>query len=323
LGFKFLFAFVFVLALIGATTWIVRRFGIGAHVGSPAVRGRQPRLAMIDAAPVDGRRRLVLVRRDNVEHLLLVGGPSDILVEQNIVRAVPVASPRDVPLPRAPGVADAMVRAPEPAVPPRPPESPSPRLEPAPRLEPSSRPEVPPRPDVMPRPEMSMRPDVSPRTDALPRAPRPSEPRMLPAAETLDVPALVRQTPPAAPVARSVPEQQTAPEPRLPQPTDAELTDMAQRLEAALRRPMQPGESRPEPAGRPAPSVAAPPALPSAPPFGAPHGPRESVKIEPARPAPPEPARPQPEAKPAAAKSVFDSLEQEMASLLGRPVGKE
>ena len=38
-------------------------------------RGRMPRLAVIDAAAVDGRRRLVLVRRDNVEHLLMIGGP--------------------------------------------------------------------------------------------------------------------------------------------------------------------------------------------------------------------------------------------------------
>jgi len=44
---------------------------------------------VIDAAAVDGRRRLVLVRRDNVEHLLMIGGPTDIVVEPNIVRATP------------------------------------------------------------------------------------------------------------------------------------------------------------------------------------------------------------------------------------------
>src|SRR5664279_5714347 len=49
-------------------------------------RGRQPRLAVIDAATVDGRRRLVLIRRDNVEHLLMIGGPTDVVVEPNIVR---------------------------------------------------------------------------------------------------------------------------------------------------------------------------------------------------------------------------------------------
>ena len=52
-----------------------------------------PRLAVIDAATVDGRRRLVLIRRDNIEHLLMIGGPTDLVVEPNIVRAV---SARDV-----------------------------------------------------------------------------------------------------------------------------------------------------------------------------------------------------------------------------------
>ena len=98
---RFVVAFVIVLALIGLTFWLIRRFG-AARVGAAAQRGRQPRLAVIDAAPVDGRRRLVLVRRDNVEHLLMIGGPSDIVVEQNIVRAVPVNAPRDVPVPRQP-----------------------------------------------------------------------------------------------------------------------------------------------------------------------------------------------------------------------------
>jgi len=34
---------------------------------------------------------LVLIRRDNVEHLILIGGPTDVVVEMNIVRATPVA----------------------------------------------------------------------------------------------------------------------------------------------------------------------------------------------------------------------------------------
>ena len=66
----FFFAFVAVLVLIGAVAWLVRRFA-GNRLGGNANRGRMPRLAVIDAAAVDGRRRLVLVRRDNVEHLLM------------------------------------------------------------------------------------------------------------------------------------------------------------------------------------------------------------------------------------------------------------
>ena len=82
---NFVIAFVVVLALIGAATWLVRRFG--ANRLDAATRGRQPRLAVIDSAAVDGRRKLVIIRRDNVEHLLMIGGPSDVVVETNIVRA--------------------------------------------------------------------------------------------------------------------------------------------------------------------------------------------------------------------------------------------
>src|SRR5436190_1697976 len=81
-------AFVAVLALIGAAAWLVRRFA-GNRLGANTTRGRMPRLAVIDAAAVDGRRRLVLVRRDNIEHLLMIGGPTDVVVESNIVRALP------------------------------------------------------------------------------------------------------------------------------------------------------------------------------------------------------------------------------------------
>src|SRR6267143_2624555 len=84
----FIFAFIAVLALIGVAAWLVRRFATN-RLGANTNRGRMPRLAVIDAAAVDGRRRLVLVRRDNVEHLLMIGGPSDIVVEPNIVRATP------------------------------------------------------------------------------------------------------------------------------------------------------------------------------------------------------------------------------------------
>ena len=82
----FFFAFVAVLALIGLAAWLVRRFATN-RLGANPNRSRMPRLAVIDAAAVDGRRRLVLVRRDNIEHLLMIGGPTDIVVEPNIVRA--------------------------------------------------------------------------------------------------------------------------------------------------------------------------------------------------------------------------------------------
>src|SRR5262249_34244368 len=107
-GLRFLFAFIVVLGLIGLTAWLVRRFGAG-HLGTAATRGRQPRLAVIDAAQVDGRRRLILIRRDNVEHLLMIGGPTDVVIEPNIVRAV--AAAREAAMPRPPAGAEPTPRS--------------------------------------------------------------------------------------------------------------------------------------------------------------------------------------------------------------------
>src|SRR5687768_3359110 len=113
LALRFLLAFVVVLALIIITAWLIRRFS-GSPLGLATTgRGRQPRLAVIDAAAVDGRRRLVLIRRDNVEHLLMIGGPSDLVVEPNIVRAVPVPQAREPALSPRPGAEPPLPRLPE------------------------------------------------------------------------------------------------------------------------------------------------------------------------------------------------------------------
>jgi flagellar protein FliO/FliZ len=89
LAVRFLLAFIVVLAVIGVAAWAVRRLG-SARTGH-SVRGRLPRLGVIDCAAVDSRRRLVLVRRDNVEHLVMIGGPADVVVEANIAKEGPVS----------------------------------------------------------------------------------------------------------------------------------------------------------------------------------------------------------------------------------------
>src|SRR6516165_4641758 len=64
---------------MGFLRWLVRGF-------SSKRLAAANRLAVVDAAAVDGRRRLVLIRRDNVEHLLMIGGGADIVVEPNTRR---------------------------------------------------------------------------------------------------------------------------------------------------------------------------------------------------------------------------------------------
>ena len=282
---SFVLAFVIVLALIGGTTWLVRRFG-ATQLNSSAARGRQPRLAVIDAAAVDGRRRLVLIRRDNVEHLLMIGGPSDIVVEPNIVRATgsgrdtlkepAAARPLAETLPRAAPLAEGTMWPLQPQV------------------EPAARQRAPGGEEAVPWP-----------------LPTPAEPapRQQRSADTLA--GLAEE------LSMRSPPQRPAPPPAPPVPAaganaasaDQSLAEMAHRLEAALRRPAPPAE----PNARPAAPEPAPRAAQEA-------APPHSARANP----PPEAARPGPAvAEPKAAKkNLYDSLEQEMASLLGRPAGK-
>jgi hypothetical protein len=44
----------------------------------------EPRLAVLEQASVDRMRRLVLIRRDDVEHLIMTGGPVDVVIETGI-----------------------------------------------------------------------------------------------------------------------------------------------------------------------------------------------------------------------------------------------
>jgi len=61
---------------------LIRGMAAGTYVAGG--RSRKTRLSVMDATAVDSHRRLVLVRRDDVEHLLLIGGPTDVVVERDI-----------------------------------------------------------------------------------------------------------------------------------------------------------------------------------------------------------------------------------------------
>ncbi len=82
--------------------WLFKKLRHGTFISGG--RNAVPRLAVQDATPVDSHRRLVLVRRDDVEHLLLIGGNTDIVVEQNIriggpaQRSVPEPALRERPM---------------------------------------------------------------------------------------------------------------------------------------------------------------------------------------------------------------------------------
>ena len=69
---------------------------LGGGSGSVGLFGPKPekRLEVVEQAWVDNRRRLIIVRRDNVEHLIMTGGPVDLVIEDRIgAAAVPRARP--------------------------------------------------------------------------------------------------------------------------------------------------------------------------------------------------------------------------------------
>jgi flagellar biogenesis protein FliO len=284
---NFVIAFVVVLLLIGAATWLVRRVGTGRN--EAAARGRLPRLAVVDAAAVDGRRKLVIIRRDNVEHLLMIGGPTDVVVETNIVRAA-AATSREAP-PVRNGAADTAPRA-----------IPLPDPTPWP-LQPESQP-------VSAPPLRAARNAADEAWRSPPEAPTGNAPEIRPVrpvdtlaglAEELARPMAespAPRMPVAPPVRPAAPPQPPVATQSMPLPgpgpgADQSLAEMAQRLEAALRRPT-------------AQKVVA-------------EGQRvtATVEIKAARDPNAPPASPAPSKPAAPAKS--SNLEREMANLLNKP----
>jgi hypothetical protein len=291
---RFLIAFVVVLALIGLTAWLVRRFGRGA-LASATGRGRQPRLAVIDAAAVDTRRKLVLVRRDNVEHLLLIGGPSDVVVEPNIVRAAPAT--REPPPLRATPALETPTR-------------------PAPREPEMTWPPI-------PEPGARLKRPASPMTARNPIAPPPTNgadriPHLDIRPEPTDE--IANQTPPhIEPAPPLEPDSEAA---FAAPANDPHLAETAQKLETVTDHgPAMVTDHEPAPEEAMHDSSTVVPAV--APPVEVNAEHAEADQPDAQHPEIPE-VRPPVPAEPhlRESKKLYETLEQEMASLLGRPTGK-
>lgn len=84
---RFVLALVLVIGLILLLAWALRRFGFGGMVRSGAKR----RLQVLETLPIDPRHRLVLVRRDDTEHLLMLGPTNNLVIEAGIGETVQAA----------------------------------------------------------------------------------------------------------------------------------------------------------------------------------------------------------------------------------------
>ncbi len=318
---------------------VIVRMLFGGRLRMPGGRARQARLGIVDAFDLDRQRQLIIVRRDNTEHLIMIGGPNDVLIESEIVRveardirdgrrekdglAAPGGGDGRIPAPIAAERGD--VRAPE--VQQRPAEEP---LLPMP---------LPVQPPAPPPPPPAFEPVVSEKPAPIDKPPVPTieaagTPGPAVAVNGQVEPAPPRgptfPLPPRRPAPAPAPERRPAPPPRLP--------------ESVSRAEERPAATAPMEAGAPpvlAPPASAPPR--TAPPFLKPLPPRPPVRPlqrpttqPPAPPAaapvapaatvapPPPPPRPQQAPEPpklTESSDALESLEEEMAKLLGRGPG--
>ncbi|MBV1708178.1 MAG: flagellar biosynthetic protein FliO [Hyphomicrobiales bacterium] len=313
-------------------------------ISVPGGRGRQQRLGAVDVFNLDQNRQLVLVRRDNVEHLVLIGGPNDVLIESQIVRAEP-RNPREREIPEA--ILEGANGAPRAAMPNVPPLATPPLASavpppvavpvapaPVPHATPVQRPAAfsppprrdPPAPaaDVMPVPHDLAAPAREPAD--------PATALMAALGSALDLknegapaPSPAVPAPPVlrAPLQRPVFER-TAPRPPAPR-AERNVPSLASMSARQLPQPAAKTEAPSSASGEVPPPVITPsPLRPS--PLNALLGNLAKAEVIPPAPAPAvaaaEAAPPSPpEAVVAAEAEAQDSLETEMARLLGRPLG--
>ena len=289
---------IFVAAVL---VLLVFRLAFGRRLRMPGGRARQMRLGIVDAFDLDRQRQLVIVRRDNVEHLVMIGGPNDILIESQIVRTEARSRDKDI-------------RDKEPT------HVPAPASKPLVAAEPKL-------PEPMPMPEPH---PVASTQENIPAPVAARAPNFAPVAP------IANRPPPAAPAPRRAPPATPVPPPAPPvaSPSGKQPAPPAEtpHEEEQASKPLAAQPQPQRPLG--APQIAPAPSTPGAPPpfFRAP--PRQPLTPAPA----PQPAAPAPASKAPTPQTVpqetapagppvpslegLESLEEEMAKLLGRSSNK-
>ncbi|MCE3232142.1 MAG: flagellar assembly protein FliO [Rickettsiaceae bacterium] len=79
--FRAILALAFVLGLVGLASFLAKKFLLERQLN---IGNKVKRLSVEEVRPIDTKRRLVLIKRDDVEHLVLIGQNSELLIEANI-----------------------------------------------------------------------------------------------------------------------------------------------------------------------------------------------------------------------------------------------
>lgn len=81
---KAISAFVFVIGLMYLFSYIMKRTGVA---NSLAAVKSEARLKIVEFLPIDHSRKLVIIKRDNKEHLLLLGSNNETVIETDIKKS--------------------------------------------------------------------------------------------------------------------------------------------------------------------------------------------------------------------------------------------
>jgi len=85
---RYLGALMLVLALVGFAALAARRFGVPGIMTASATR----RLAVVETLMLDARHKLFILRRDDKEHVVLIGPEGSSVIESGIAAKLPVAA---------------------------------------------------------------------------------------------------------------------------------------------------------------------------------------------------------------------------------------
>ncbi len=321
---------------------IRRLFGASFNISGLADRRNRPaRLGVTDFFNLDRQgRKLVIVRRDNVEHLVLIGGPNDLLIEQNIIRGIRPELPVVDTFTR-PTVSSKLPDDPNADIPST--SNQNTRFEAPDRVNAVKNIGIAPKPDISPVSSIVSRlnipklnvPNLDLRTatpvqktppvkaepvETIPKTPEPEISQKpvaeKPAAEAVSAPKIEMPAKLSEPLVNPVlPETSKVPEPAK-QPASTAFGDATKRLEEALRRPTGSSQPKITESAPKAESILSQPDKPTK------SGLKESVPES--VPVPAQKQEPEPAAKPSlpVTDTLVLDLEQEMARLLGRVPGK-
>ena len=81
-------ALLLVLAMVGGAALFARRFGVPGVMRA----GADKRLSIVETLMLGPRQKLFIVRRDNVEHLVLSSPDGTTVIETGIVAHAPIAA---------------------------------------------------------------------------------------------------------------------------------------------------------------------------------------------------------------------------------------